>query len=287
MGAMERMDSTHSGRVDIPISAIVELTDRGENDLYLRFRISHPRHGTDPQESIAALRRARARMEHGLPQVGPGYLLSVTGQDLLLSDDGPILGIGVYGRQDVPVAVPRLADALESEGWSGVVTIVDREERRGATYVPDDRVHVPENPVSEVVFGAPRPPVAAPVPGRVVVDEARIEHSWQEGMDTAYGWLRLHCPADTLPSAALSMANGIGAVAQRHGVNTTDAGEDDCVMLGPVQVSAQGPFVSLDDIGDFTRFRAVVRVVRELAGYLEDDGVEGVLTILDFREGRP
>lgn len=272
------------GTVDMPMSAIIELTDRGENDLYLLFRVSHPRHGTDPQQRLAAVRRARTRMEHGLPQVGPGYMISVAGQDLLLHADGPILGVGVYGRQDVSVALPRLAESLESDGWSGAVALVGREERQGATHVRDDRTYAPEEPVTEVVYSAPRPPVAAPVAGRVVVDEARIEHSWQEGMDTCYGWLRLHCSADAIPAAGASMANGLGAVAQRLGANTTNPGRDDCVVLGPVQVSGAGPLVGLDDIRDFRMLRAMIG---ELAAYLEDDGIEGVLTILDYREGRP
>jgi hypothetical protein len=278
------MGERDAGTVLVSTDRIIEVTENGENDLYLFFRITHPQHGDDPTARVGAVRRARGRMEHGLPQVGPGYMLSVSGQGLYLTDDGPILNVGVYDRGDVRVALTQLAESLEESGWSGSVTLASGAERAGATYLPDDRQYVPPPSAASPVYGAPRPPVGEAQPGRVVVDEARIEHSWQEGVDTNYGWLRLHCPTEDVQAAAVAMANALPAVAQSVGGNTTDLGRSDYVGIGPVQLSPVGPFVGLDDIGDFHVLRAIIR---GLAGQLEREGFEGVLTILDHCEGRP
>lgn len=273
----------HRGTVSLPMAEIIEFTRR-DNNLYLQMRIRHPDHGTDAQAAIAAARRARVAMEQGLPQVGPGYMVSVAGQEMLLGAGGPILNIGIYDARDVQRACRQLGESLESDGWSGELTIVDYDTRAAATYIGANHMSSSSRPVTEAVFAEPRPAVTAPVAGRVVIDEPRIEHSWQEGMDRHYGWLRLECDPARLAEAAVAMANGLAEVIHRSGANITQPGDDDYLGLGPVQVSTVGPFVELEDIGDFPTLR---RIMAYLGQYLEGDGIEGVLTILDYREGRP
>lgn len=97
-------------------------------------------------------------------------------------------------------------------------------------------------------------------------------------MDRHYGWLRLHCDAAQLPDAAVAMANGLAEVLHRTGANISRAGDDDYLGIGPVQISSAGPFVELEDIGNFPKLR---RIISGLAPYLQGEGIEGVLTILD------
>lgn len=267
------------GTVTLPMDEIIEHAQR--NDLYLLFRIDRP--GSDVSSQVAAIRHAADVMQRDLPQVGPGYMNSVSRQNTYLSVEGPILNLGIYDARDVPTAIPRLAESLELTGWSGRIELVDSSTAYSASYLADDRDR-PLVATSEETFSVPRPPVAAPLPGGVVVDEARIEHSWQEGMDYHYGWLRLHCSAEQVSAAAVAMANGIAAVAARINANISNPMHADYLEIGPVQVSALGPFVELADIWDFPKLR---QLITALGAYLEDDGVEGVLTILDFREGRP
>ena len=269
------------GTINLPMAELVELTTR-DNDIYLQFDIHHPRHGTEIEAMIDATRRAREAMERGLPQVGPGYMLSVAGQNMYLGADGPILNVGIYDAADVEQAFLNLVDSLESEGWSGAISVGGAALLASATYLPDERVKAPVRRVVSASFSTARPPVAARVADRVTVDEARIEHSYQEGMDRHYGWLRFECSAGLVEDAARAMANGLAEAVQRTEANTTRAGDDDYLSLGSVRVSPKGPFVELEDIGDFRKLRDIIR---ELAEYLGSKQLSGVLTILDHREG--
>jgi len=99
----------HRGTISLPRAEIIELTSR-DNNLDLQLQIHHPDQGSDAQRAIAATRRARDAMEHALPQVGPGYMLSVSGQSMYLGVDGVILNVGIYDPRGVERAFLRLVE---------------------------------------------------------------------------------------------------------------------------------------------------------------------------------